>query len=391
MRIARVLTRPNLGGPVRQVLASDPRLMERGHELRLFVGTPEPGEGDLHDQLVARGLDVVRVPGLSRGIAPTRDWSAGRRLRRELARFAPDVLHTHASKAGLLGRLAERGGAARVHTFHGHVLEGYFGPAMTRVLVSLEQRLARRTDRIVAVSHSTADDLLRLEVAQVERLVVIPPGVELESLLSIERPREGAPRVAGALRRKLGIEASCCVVGVLGRLAEVKRPELALEVFGQLAERYPPLVLVYIGDGAQRGTLEERVAGLPADLAGRCHLAGSWTDMGQVLGDLDVVLSVSRSEGMPVSMIEAGAAGVPVVATPVGGVPELVTHERTGMLGESPAELAFGLQALLDRPRERIAMGQRARLRMAEKHAADGLADRLEALYHTVVEERRAS
>ena len=134
MRIARVLTRLNLGGPARQALASDPWLAARGHELRLFAGKSEPGEGDLTAALRARGLDVVRIPGLRRSPSPG-DLVALWRLGRELAAFAPDVLHTHASKAGVLGRRAARGRAlratARVHTFHGHVLEGYYPPVLS--------------------------------------------------------------------------------------------------------------------------------------------------------------------------------------------------------------------------------------------------------------------
>src|SRR5688572_20781729 len=122
MRIARVLTRLNLGGPARQALASDRVLVARGHAVRIFAGTPEPGEGDLSDAFAARGLAVVRVPGLARGISVTGDLRALQRLRRELRAFAPDVVHTHASKAGALGRRAARAlpAAARVHTFHGH-------------------------------------------------------------------------------------------------------------------------------------------------------------------------------------------------------------------------------------------------------------------------------
>ncbi|MHC4379176.1 MAG: glycosyltransferase, partial [Planctomycetota bacterium] len=129
MRIARILTRLNLGGPARQVLASDPLLAGRGHQLRLFCGQPESGEGDLADQARAAGLDVVAVPGLERRPSAWRDLRAQAFLRRALKAFDPDVVHTHAFKAGWLGRTAAKRAtprAARVHTFHGHVLEGYF-------------------------------------------------------------------------------------------------------------------------------------------------------------------------------------------------------------------------------------------------------------------------
>ncbi|NOT31085.1 MAG: glycosyltransferase, partial [Planctomycetes bacterium] len=233
MRIARVLTRLNLGGPARQALASDPLLAARGHSLRLFAGHAEPGEGDLFPELRARGLDVVRVNGLQRGFS-LRDLFVARALRRELTAFAPEVVHTHASKAGALGRAALSGKAfertARVHTFHGHVLEGYFPAVVSARLVATERRLAVRTDRLVAVSHATADDLVRLGVAGEEKLVVIQPGIELGPLLSLAR--ETRSPAALALRGLLEARAEDFVVGVVGRLAEVKQPLRALEVFG---------------------------------------------------------------------------------------------------------------------------------------------------------------
>ncbi|MCH2107294.1 MAG: glycosyltransferase family 4 protein, partial [Planctomycetes bacterium] len=186
MRIARVMTRLNLGGPARQALASDPLLMSRGHELRLFTGAPLEGEGDLFEEAQRRGLDVVRVPGLGRNPRPGADLAALRSLRRALASFEPDVLHTHATKAGLLGRLASSGkGWARVHTFHGHVLEGYFSKPVSSALAWSERRLASGTSRLVAVSERTREDLVRLNVAPRGKIEVIQPGVELSPLLGI--------------------------------------------------------------------------------------------------------------------------------------------------------------------------------------------------------------
>lgn len=395
MRIARVMTRINLGGPARQALASDVRLRAMGHQVRLFVGVPEAGEGDLFEEFRALDLDVVRVKHMRRGLSPARDLLARRFLARELARFAPDVLHTHASKAGTLGRTAvERapapGSVGRVHTFHGHVLEGYFPEPISRRLIAHEARLARASDRIVAVSHATADDLVRLGVVAEERLVVIPPGVELAGLLAIPRARPGDPRAGGVLRGLVGAKGDDVLVGVVGRLAEVKRPELALGVFEQLARRYERMHLVFVGDGELRGVLERRIRGLAPELLRRVHMIGARSDVVEVFADLDLVLLTSRAEGLPVALIEAGAAGLPVVATDVGGVGEVVAHERTGFLGSSTDELAFALAALLDRPDERRAMGARARLRVAARHSPDELAARLEELYGLVIEERRA-
>lgn len=385
MRIARVLTRLNLGGPARQVLASDPLLGERGHDVRIFTGSPEAGEGELFDAAKERGLDVVRVPGLKRAVAPLSDWRARRSLSKLLRSFDPDVLHTHASKAGTLGRVAVRGNdkVARVHTYHGHVLKHYFPDAMSRLLVAHETKLAAETDRVVAVSHATAEDLLELGIVPEEKLVVVPPGIEIEPFLAIQRQER-----VGELRRLCAAEAGDLLVGVVGRLAAVKRIELSVEVFASLAPRYPRAHLVFVGDGSERRRLEQRISELDPDIARRTHLLGARSDMVEVLSELNVLLLTSKSEGMPVSLIEAAAAGLPVVATPVGGVPELVVHERTGFLGADATELAFHLSTLLEDDKLRAEMGRRARLRVASRHSAAALAQRLEELYEVVAEER---
>lgn len=258
MRIARVLTRLNLGGPARQVLASDPRLLRAGHAVRVFAGRVEPGEGDLFDELAAAGVDVVRVPGLARGWSVAGDLRARAFLRRELAAFAPDVVHTHASKAGALGRSAARAlDVARVHTFHGHVLEGYFAPPVSRGLRAIERKLAADTERVIAVSHATAEDLLRLGVVDERRLVVVPPGIELAPLLALEGR-------SGALRGMLNAAEDVFLVGIVGRLAAVKRPEWGLDLLRLLAARHARLQFAWIGDGDQRGMLERGIAALPA-------------------------------------------------------------------------------------------------------------------------------
>jgi glycosyltransferase involved in cell wall biosynthesis len=382
LRIARVLTRMNLGGPSRQVLSCDPLLRERGHAVRLFVGEPAPGEGDLTARAEALGIECVRVPGLAGGSV----WGlplAARFLRGALARFHPDILHSHTSKAGWAARRAVRdmNDLARVHTFHGHVLEGYFPAFVNQRLIALERKLAERTDRILAVSHATAEDLLRLRVAPQEKITVVPPGVDLSELLAISAR-------SGALRERLGVREGDFLLGVVGRLAAVKRPEWALSVAEQLAPRFQNLHLVFVGDGDLRGLLVRRIRALPHGLQERVHLVGALEEMAPAYADMDAVLLCSRSEGLPIALIEAAAAKLPVVATRVGGVPELVAEERTGYLGDSVDELAFGVARLIENRNEAVAMGARARLRASARHGAEGLAQRLEQVYRAVLQER---
>ncbi len=395
MRIARVLTRLNLGGPAAQVLGSDPLLAERGHTVRVFAGTAEAGEGDLFQTAQRRGLDVRRVPGLARGLAPVGNLRAAAWLGRELAAFGPDLVHTHASKAGWIGRRAARvlPRTARVHTFHGHVLEGYFPAPVARRLVRMETDLARETDRIVAVSHATADDLVRLGVCTEDQLVVVPPGIDLAPFLGLPLLRQRNQDV-GPLRRTMGAASTDVVVGVIGRLAPVKQPEVALAAFSLLGNRYRTLHMAFVGDGTERRALERAINALPEGVRERAHLLGAREGIASILAELDSVLLSSRTEGLPVALIEAGAAGLPVVAFGVGGVEELVMHERTGIVVAPDAGsdgLAFALAQLLEDRRGAAAMGERARLRVAARHGAPALADRLEAVYQSALEVRKCA
>jgi len=188
------------------------------------------------------------------------------------------------------------------------------------------------------------------------------------------------------LRASLGIAEEAFLVGVIGRLAEVKRPALAIEVLERLAESHPAVVLVFVGDGDQRRLLERRIQRASPAIRERVHLAGAQYEMAPVLADLDAVLACSRAEGMPVALIEAGAAALPVVATPVGGVAEVVVDGRTGFLGTTVEELAQGLAQLIEAPRSATEMGQRARVRVLTRHSARALTDRLESLYWDVLE-----
>lgn len=381
MRIARVLTRLNLGGPARQVLASDPLLAERGHRVRVFAGTPEPGEGHLERELAELGVDVVSIPGLRRGLSALLtggDLRAGAHLRRELAAFRPDIVHTHAAKAGALGRRAARRavpGARRVHTFHGHVLEGYFPEPVSRVLRRVESRLARQTHQILAVSQATGADLVRLGIAGAEDVEIVGPGIRMERLLDLPERR------GGALRDQLSLHPDDVAIGVMGRLAPVKRTVMALDVFEDVAAEFPEAHLLVVGDGDERARVLARQRLLPEDVRARVHLLGAVQEIGPVHEALDVLLSTSFAEGLPVAMIEAGAAARPVVSTAVGGVPELVQNGVTGLFGVDRAGLSAALASLVGDEGRRIEMGRAARERVRSRHSAHALADRLEDVY----------
>ncbi|MCA9003352.1 MAG: glycosyltransferase, partial [Planctomycetes bacterium] len=330
-------------------------LVDWGHELRVFVGQPEPGEGDLSQALERAGVSVVRVPGLGRSPHPWRDAQAVRFLRRELRAWRPDLVHTHASKAGWLGRIAARGtGARTLHTFHGHVFEGHFPRWQTACLQAIERRLARSTEQLVTVSEATRNELVDRRIARPAEIRVLYGGAGVAELARCSR--EDA-----RLRRDLHLHAGDLVIGVLGRLAPIKRPRLALEAFVRAWPELERAKLVFVGDGPERLRLEQDLEKCAPEIRASVFLAGPWENMAAMLPDLDLLLSASRHEGLPIAMVEAGACGVPSVATPVGGVGEFVVPGLTGWIGDDPDGLARGLVALGRDRNLRERLGREAR------------------------------
>jgi glycosyltransferase involved in cell wall biosynthesis len=302
-------------------------------------------------------------------------------LVRWFRRLAPDIVHTHMAKAGMLGRLAGRlAGVPRlVHTFHGHVLEGYFSPGVTRCFLGMERALARRTDRIVVVSPRIRQAILGMGIGQPDRVEAIPLGLDLQRFTS--------SRVDGqALRAGLGLPSGAPVLAVVGRLVPIKDHAT---LFAALARLAPRVHLLVIGDGPEG----PRLAGLAQDLAlsDRVHFLGWRHDLEAIVGGVDVVICCSRNEGTPVALIEAMAAGVPVVATDVGGVADVVQPGRTGRLvpPRDPAALAEAIQGVLDRPEQAAAQAAEARALVLERHTAKALVGRMEEFYLRLMEEDR--
>ncbi len=222
IRVLRVIARLNVGGPALHVAYLSSGLADRGYETTLVAGDVGGGEESMAGVAAQRGVDVVRLPGLSRELSPVRDLIATWRLAAIIRRVKPDVIHTHTAKAGAVGRaaafIAGRPRPVVVHTFHGHVLRGYFGTAGSLVFRVIETVLARCTDRLVAVSPEVRDELVGLHVAPREKFEVIRLGIELE-------PRVSFDGDAAEVRRRLGIPPEKYVVGWFGRMTAVKRTD----------------------------------------------------------------------------------------------------------------------------------------------------------------------
>lgn len=377
VRVLRIIARLNVGGPALHTVLLTERLPHDRYDGRLVTGVPEASEGDylaLHGRVADDRL--VRIPSLGRELSVTRDLRTLAALLALMRRVRPHVVHTHTAKAGTLGRLAAilAGVPVRVHTFHGHVFDGYFSPAKTRAFLAVERALARRTERILTVSDHVRDELLALGIGRPEQVTVVPLGLDLDPFTQSAAQR-------GALRRELGVGDDAPLVGIVARLVPIKAHEVFLDAAARIVARVPACRFVVIGDGERREELTARARDL--GIGERVHFLGWRADLARVHADLDAMMLTSRNEGSPVALIEAMASGLPVVATAVGGVPDLVqegVHGHLAAMDDAPA-LAAATVALLADPARRQALGIAGRTRVLARHGAARLVADVDRVY----------
>jgi glycosyltransferase involved in cell wall biosynthesis len=384
VKVLRVIARLNMGGPALHVAYLTAGLRSRGYDTTLVAGTLARGEDSMAFVAEALEVDVVRIDELGREISPLRDLLATLRLARLIRRERPQILHTHTAKAGTVGRVAALLAGRRkppivVHTFHGHVLRGYFGPVRSRFFRLLERWLAAQTTALVAVSPQVRDDLVALGVAPRERFVVIRLGIELEERVAPEQNGRAESR------RYLGIPDGRFAVGWIGRMTGVKRTDDVLVAFKRLRDEGVDAVLCMVGDGPDRNQLERRAKEL--GVIRDTLFVGYQEDVAPYYAAFDALVLPSGNEGTPVSVIEALAAGRPVVATRVGGVPDVVRHGEDGFLVEAGAtgELARRLAELARDPELAARMGREGRSRVLSRYAVDRLVDDVDRLYQSLL------
>lgn len=378
VRVLRVITRLNIGGPaIHTILLT--RALDDGREWTstLVAGTTAAHEGDMLDLAAAHGVQPVLLPALGREISPADDLLAVAKMVRLVRVLRPDVVHTHMAKAGTVGRLAAA--ICRVplvvHTYHGHVFHGYFSPRKTRVFLAIERALGRLTDRIVVVGDRQLEELAgTYRVAPRGKLLPIRLGLELEPFLHAEQHR-------GTLRAELGLAPDTPLVGIVARLVPIKAHEDFFEAVRLVRAAVPALQVLVVGDGERRGALEALVERLGLQSAVR--FLGWRRDLPAVYADLDVVALASHNEGSPVALIEALAAARPVVSTAVGGVPEVVVDGETGLTvpARQPTGLAGAILTLLRDPTRAAALGRAGRAHVYPRYASARLADDMRALY----------
>jgi glycosyltransferase involved in cell wall biosynthesis len=385
--LTRIIARLNVGGPAIQAITLTRMLEPYGYSTRLVRGRESPDEGSMDYLADQHGVVPTLVGTMRRDPGPG-DLAALFKLVRILRRDRPRIVHTHAAKAGTLGRLAtlvafpnRTRRPVLVHTFHGHSLTGYFNPVSAAVFRLIERFLAARSDALIAVSEQVRDDLVTLGVANADRFTVVRLGFDLSGFVvdAVERSDR-----RGLLRRELGIPNDRQLVTQIARLVPIKRVDRFLRVAVDLAARRQNVHFLVVGDGELREQL--KVSPEASKLDGRLTWAGFRRDIPDVCFASDVVVLTSDNEGTPVSLIEARAAGTPVVATRVGGVASVVKHCDGGFVVEPGDEraLAVAVAKALD-DHAVAARAAAAADEVARVFSLDGLVARLDGLYRQLL------
>ena len=334
IRVMRIIARMNVGGPAVQVsgLMRGFSTIEFDHQL--YTGFCASNEAD-YLETVATDVKAIRIEGFGRRVSLGGDIRAFTTLVKEIQKFKPHIIHTHTAKAGFLGRIASITSlqpSIRVHTFHGHLLNGYFGSFKRSLVIIAEKFLAMFTDQLLAVGDKVRQDLLQAGVGSKAKFGLMPPGLVINKL----------PTKNESLR-SFGLSDARLHCAFIGRVTQIKRPDRFLDVVTEIKKRGVDLDFFIAGDGEVLETCRKRISdeNLPVTVLG-------WqSDIERVLSAADIVVLTSDNEGTPLSLIQAGMAGLPVVTTNVGSVPEVVLDGDTGIVTNlNVQEIADALEKL---------------------------------------------
>jgi glycosyltransferase involved in cell wall biosynthesis len=351
-RILRILNRFNLGGPTYNA-AYLTKYLDNDYETLLVGGVNGASEKNSQFILNQLGIDPLIIPSMKREVSPADDYKSYLYLTKIIRDFNPQIVHTHASKAGAIGRLAaiNQNVPVIVHTFHGHVFDSYFGPLKTSVYKNIERYLAKKTSRIIAISENQKYDLTqRFQICPEEKVSVIPLGFDLS------RFRKNMDEKRVVFRQKYQVRDDEIAIGIIGRLVPIKNHSMFLEALKMVQKRTDKKVRAFIvGDGETREILKQKAIHLGIDYInglGDYNPATltftSWiTEMDYVNAGLDIVALTSLNEGTPVSLIEAQAAGKPIVTTNVGGIEDVVLPFETALLAEKSNTSDFADKLLM--------------------------------------------
>jgi glycosyltransferase involved in cell wall biosynthesis len=362
IKVLHIITRFDKGGSAQNTYLTLLGLKKENFKSCLITGLSL--ESEMKDEemkskeidiqrLESEGIQFIQCPSLVRRLNIIKDFRAFFEIWKLIKKNNPLIVHTHSSKAGLLGRLAAKlaGIPITVHTPHGHVFFGYFGPIKTRIFIILEKLAYRITDKIVALTNREKEDHINLGIASKNKFVVIPSGVELKKFKEVPHNEKQN------LKRELGIPENALIIGTVGRLEPVKGPEFLIEAAKYIIPKYPNTHFLFSGDGHLKQNLKKKASELGIE---KNIIFLSWRDdIAKIISVYDIFVLPSLNEGMGRVLVEAMALGKPIVASNVGGIPDLVTHGKNGFLvpPKDPKEFAKYIQIFLEDKERRMKMG----------------------------------
>ncbi|MBR6470319.1 MAG: glycosyltransferase family 4 protein [Victivallales bacterium] len=377
MRICHVITRMIIGGAQENTLYTIQGHLEKGHEVTLVTGPTTGPEGKLLQTFCPKGMEIVEIPELIRSLSPLKDWRAYRKLQKFFEEKHFDVVHTHASKAGIVGRVAARkaGVPVVVHTVHGQAFHPYQSSLKNKIYIAAERFAAKYCDRIYAVAQAMIDQCVAAGVAPREKYQVVYSGMDLQSFVNAKRSPE--------LRAKLGIPEDAPVVGMLARLFELKGHDCMIAAAPKIVAEIPNVRFLFIGDGILREQFQAEIARL--GLTEHFVFAGLIPpeQVPAYLAQVDILAHLSLREGLPRACVQALASGKAVVAYPLDGTPEVVLDGETGLLGEpeNVDQVAANVLRLLQDNDLRERLGRRGQQFVLERFDWRKMADILEESY----------
>lgn len=382
MRICQIITRLIVGGAQENTLLTCEGLQERGHDVLLLAG-PECGpEGSLWDRARTGGYTAEKVDSLIRAVSPPVDWRCRRQLLDRITEFSPDLVHTHSSKAGILGRWAASRAHVPViaHTIHGLSFNRTQNWLWRRVFHAAEVVCSRRTNCIITVADAMTEQAVAARLASRDKFVTVYSGVQTP----LFDPRRYSPQIA---RQRWGFHDDAVVAGTVARLQANKGFEQLIPIAGDLIRRNPNMRFVWVGDGPRRNKYEKMLD--RAGLRQHIHLTGLIPpeDIPANLAGMDLLVHLSRWEGLPRAMVQASLMGLPVVGYDIDGAREAVEDGQTGLLAplDDKATIKRHIAELAHHPNMRHAYGQAGREKCLVRFDHRVMIDRLDELFRTLV------
>lgn len=388
IKVLHLITRLDKGGSAENTLLTALGLDKNRYKVLLAKGPSTESKMGLRERMevdkslqIAQsdGIGIINIPRLMRRIEPLYDLISFIKILKIIRSEKPQIVHTHTSKAGLLGRLAAFVAKTPIiiHTPHGHIFYGYFGRVTSYFFVLVERLLAKITDKIISLTNQEELDHVRFKIAPSEKFISIHSGVDIQRFISAKSGRDG-------LKESFGIMPQSLVVGTVGRLVPIKGHKYLIEAAPKILKEVPGVRFVLVGDGNLRPKLQRLTHTLNIQDA---FLFLHWrSDIPKIINMFDLFALPSLNEGMGKVLVEAMAAGKPIVASDTGGIPDLVTHGYNGLLVPpgNPSRLAEAIVTLLKDSNRRQEIGKNGKL-LAQRYSLESMVEKIETLYEELL------